>query len=119
MRNKSFEELNKLWYVLLKERNLLATQEAEARRLGQMFFGKHRETKCKSSMARIKSVLTERQLTHNQAVKLISQKESGKVSTESDLVLEENQHQIYKRAEIKRKVRKGLNYMKRRQVLFT
>lgn len=70
-------------------------------------------------MARIKSVLTERQLIHNQAVNLISQKETGKVSTESDLVLEENQHQIYKRAEIKRKVRKGLNYMKRRQVLFT
>lgn len=47
LRNKSFEELNKLWYVLLKERNLLATQEAESRRLGQMFFGKHRETKVK------------------------------------------------------------------------
>lgn len=70
-------------------------------------------------MARIKTVLTERQSIHKQAVDLISQKESGKVDSESDLVLQENQHQIYKRAEIKRKVRKGLNYMKRRQVLFT
>ncbi len=47
LRNKSFEELHKLWFVLLKERNLLATQEAESRRLGQMFFGKHREIKVK------------------------------------------------------------------------
>lgn len=70
-------------------------------------------------MSRIKTVLTERQLIHNQAVNLISQKESGNVSTESDLVLKENQNQIYKRAEIKRKVRKTLNYVKRRQPLFT
>lgn len=70
-------------------------------------------------MARIKSVISERQLIHNQAVNLIAQKESGTVSTESDLVLQENQHQIYKRAEIKRKVRKTLNYVKRRQPLFT
>ena len=70
-------------------------------------------------MSRIKTVLTERQLIHNQAVNLISQKESGNVSTESDFVLKENQNQIYKRAEIKRKVRKTLNYVKRRQPLFT
>lgn len=70
-------------------------------------------------MARLKTVLTERQLIHSQAVNLLAQKEAGKVSTESDLVLQDNQHQIYKRAEIKRKVRKSLNYMKRRQVLFT
>lgn len=70
-------------------------------------------------MARIKTVLTERQKIHQQATNLIDQKESGNVSTESDLVLQENQNQIYKRAEIKRKVRKGLNYVQRRQPLFT
>lgn len=70
-------------------------------------------------MARIKSVLSERQALHKTAVKLVNQKENGIVSSESDLVLQANQEEIYGRAEIKRKVRKSLNYVKRRQPLFT
>lgn len=31
---KSFKELHTLWYVLLRERNVLATQREERRRLG-------------------------------------------------------------------------------------
>ncbi|KAJ8462424.1 hypothetical protein ONZ51_g10910 [Trametes cubensis] len=34
LRRKSFKDLHTLWYVVLRERNLLATQQAEARRLG-------------------------------------------------------------------------------------
>lgn len=33
LRTKSFAELHTLWYVLVKERNILATQREERRRL--------------------------------------------------------------------------------------
>ncbi|KAG1151366.1 hypothetical protein G6F37_008643 [Rhizopus arrhizus] len=64
LRQKSFEDLHKLWYVLLKERNLLATQKHEANRLNipsQVWSNQGRMKKCQKSMARIKCVLYERQ----------------------------------------------------------
>jgi large subunit ribosomal protein L47 len=72
LRLKSFEDLHKLWYVLLKERNLLATQNAELKRLGvhkETFANKGRAKKCQQSMARIKFVLNERQIAYEIACK--------------------------------------------------
>ncbi|KAJ3366975.1 39S ribosomal protein L47, mitochondrial [Allomyces javanicus] len=74
LRQKSFEDLHKLWYVLLKERNLLATQKLEAKRLNVDFLHKDRVVKCKKSMARIKGVLTERQLTWEEAQKEVGRR---------------------------------------------
>ena len=34
LRRKSFKDLHTLWYIVLRERNLLATQAAEGRRQG-------------------------------------------------------------------------------------
>ncbi|KAG0002357.1 54S ribosomal protein L4 mitochondrial [Entomortierella chlamydospora] len=73
LRLKSFDDLHKLWYVLLKERNLLATQKEEARRFHiskQYFSNKGRQVKCQKSMARIKFVLNERRLAWVEATKL-------------------------------------------------
>ena len=36
LRRKSFKDLHTLWYVVLRERNLLETQTLEAKRLGAM-----------------------------------------------------------------------------------
>ena len=34
LRHKSFKDLHTLWYVCLREKNLLATQKEEVRRMG-------------------------------------------------------------------------------------
>ncbi|KAG8754597.1 54S ribosomal protein L4 mitochondrial [Ceratobasidium sp. 428] len=74
LRRKSFKDLHTLWYVLARERNILATQEHEARRMeidDRSFTSvNQRDRRCKKSMARIKQVLNERRLAYDQAVKL-------------------------------------------------
>ncbi|KAG0289164.1 54S ribosomal protein L4 mitochondrial [Linnemannia gamsii] len=73
LRVKSFDDLHKLWFVLLKERNVLAAQKEEARRFHiskQYFSNKGRQIKCQKSMARIKFVLNERRLAWVEATKL-------------------------------------------------
>ncbi|KAL0245661.1 hypothetical protein I308_104795 [Cryptococcus tetragattii IND107] len=67
LRQKSFKELHTLWYVLLRERNVLATQREERRRLGigsrvDGVLNAKRGFRCRKSMARIKYVLNERRL---------------------------------------------------------
>ncbi|ORZ18801.1 mitochondrial 39-S ribosomal protein L47 (MRP-L47)-domain-containing protein [Absidia repens] len=71
LRLKSFDDLHKLWYVLLKERNLLATQREEAKRLKVhrlVWTNAGRVKKCQQSMARIKFVLNERQRAYESAL---------------------------------------------------
>ncbi|CAB3987271.1 39S ribosomal L47, mitochondrial [Paramuricea clavata] len=60
LRQKSNEDLHKLWYVLLKERNMLLTVQAEARRQEVVMPSPQRFHKVKKSMAMIKVVLDER-----------------------------------------------------------
>ncbi|KAI8879761.1 MRP-L47-domain-containing protein [Backusella circina FSU 941] len=74
LRQKSFDDLHKLWYVLLKERNVLATQREEARRLKlpkQLWTNAGRMKKCQKSMARIKFVLNERQREYELATAVV------------------------------------------------
>ncbi|KAJ7134634.1 mitochondrial 39-S ribosomal protein L47 (MRP-L47)-domain-containing protein [Mycena epipterygia] len=74
LRLKSFKDLHTLWYVLLRERNLLATQCEEMRRLGLMpdrhVTSRLLITKCRKSMARIKAVMNERRLAYEGALAL-------------------------------------------------
>jgi len=60
LRRKSYDDLQKLWYVLYKERNMLMTESEIARRYGQYFPQPERKEKVKKSMGAIKQVLGER-----------------------------------------------------------
>jgi len=68
LRMKSFEELHKLWFVLLKEKNFLMAEQHEAKQ--QRIRWKHhgRLKKCKMSMKRILTVLSRREI-HEQALR--------------------------------------------------
>lgn len=118
LRRKSFDDLHRLWWVLIKERNLLATQAAEARRMGQRWFGNHRVHKCGLSMARIKTILTERQMLHEKAASLLKQKQLGKSFTEAELLIAQQKQDKMRQLWRKRHFRKRMNYYSRRRSLF-
>ncbi|KAE9395080.1 hypothetical protein BT96DRAFT_923105 [Gymnopus androsaceus JB14] len=85
LRLKSFEDLHTLWYILLRERNLLATQQEE----------------CRKSMARIKYVMNERRLAYEGAVKLAEEEKKSHIT---DLVLKQQlaEHQQEREQLVKR-----------------
>ncbi|KAL4366711.1 hypothetical protein GQ457_05G034230 [Hibiscus cannabinus] len=60
LRLKSWDDLHKLWYVLLKEKNMLMTQRQMLHAQNLRFPNPERVPKVRKSMCRIKQVLTER-----------------------------------------------------------
>ncbi|ORY68039.1 mitochondrial 39-S ribosomal protein L47 (MRP-L47)-domain-containing protein [Leucosporidium creatinivorum] len=78
LRRKSFSQLHQLWYILLRERNVLLTQREEARRLRVDLKGFSSQPEklrmCQKSMARVKQVLAERRLAALQAAQILREK---------------------------------------------
>ncbi|KAH7429335.1 hypothetical protein KP509_09G042100 [Ceratopteris richardii] len=62
LRLKSWDDLHKLWYVLLKEKNMLLTQKQIMNSHNLRFPNPERLPKVRQSMCRLKQVLTERVL---------------------------------------------------------
>ena len=60
LRLKSHDDLHKLWYVLLKEKNKLKSDFLMCKQLGQNFFGKNDLKKVNLTMSRLLTVVNER-----------------------------------------------------------
>ncbi|KAJ7780690.1 mitochondrial 39-S ribosomal protein L47 (MRP-L47)-domain-containing protein [Mycena maculata] len=85
LRLKSFKDLHTLWYVLLRECNVLATQREEMRRMGVLKrrISTHALTmRCKKSMARIKGVMNERRLAYEGAAALVEKEREDATNAE-------------------------------------
>eukprot|EP00164_Ancoracysta_twista_P010767 GFYU01016365.1.p2 GENE.GFYU01016365.1~~GFYU01016365.1.p2 ORF type:complete len:103 (-),score=22.75 GFYU01016365.1:70-378(-) len=61
LRQHSFDDLHKLWWVLLREKNVLMTELDSAKSAGVPMEGRDRIRKVRKSMSRIKAVLGERE----------------------------------------------------------
>jgi large subunit ribosomal protein L47 len=73
LRIKSNTDLHKLWYILLKEKNMLLTMEHECKDAHRLFPSPERLDKVKESMRNLESVVRER----NQAYHLLETGETG------------------------------------------
>lgn len=73
LRIKSNTDLHKLWYILLKERNMLLTMESECSRAYKLFPNPERIDKVQDSMANIETVVRER----NKAYHMLEVGETG------------------------------------------
>ncbi|XP_027093330.1 uncharacterized protein [Coffea arabica] len=62
LRLKSWDDLHKLWYVLLKEKNMLMTQRQMLHAQNLRFPNPERISKVRKSMCRIKHVLIDRKI---------------------------------------------------------
>lgn len=75
LRNKSWEDLSSLWWVCAKERNRIATQEYERRRV-EAGYGEHesdeRDNRVRKTQRAIKHVLTERWYAYQNAWKEVN-----------------------------------------------
>lgn len=86
LRNKSYEDLHKLWFVLLKEKNLLLTERQQSRDQGVSWRKPVRLQRVKKSMARLKSVENERRLIKQNGVLLPINKSGREMHGTEELV---------------------------------
>jgi large subunit ribosomal protein L47 len=66
LRIKSNKDLHQLWFVLLKERNMLLTMEHECKEKGHLFPSPERLDKVKDSMTNLEEVVRERNKAYHE-----------------------------------------------------
>lgn len=87
LRRKSFDDLHRLYFVIIKERNMLQTAKAFYKFYGKMFEHNERILNCKKSMQRIKQVIKEREELAREMAweEFVQKRDSGKYVWPIDL----------------------------------
>jgi len=101
LRQKSFQDLHKLWWVLVRERNMLETIRFQCRAEKRVMPHFSRIRKLKKSMARLKTVVGERNRIYKQNLTNIALKEEEEFQQENDARMREQRNT--ERALIKKK----------------
>lgn len=92
LRLKSHNDLHKLWYVLLKEKNKLKSDFLVSKQMQQMFYGFTDIVKVRQSMARLLTVVNERKKLRTEYRKVledeyIAKKKSEEAKAEEERIL--------------------------------
>jgi hypothetical protein len=116
LRIKSFEDLHKLWYVLLKEKNMLLSLKHEAKRTGQEVPNFGRLKMVKISMARLKGVVGERTRAYNAAHAVSAEAVAEQPAPESPRPQSLRKSRLPKQIAVVRNVSKPLNARGRKRV---
>jgi len=102
LRFKSSEDLHKLWYVLLKEKNAMASDNQLKRKIYGKIGPQGRMSKCRVSMARVLTVINERKKIRDDYRKHLEEEYLKTKKEDYDKLNEEEQ----KRQELEPKVPK-------------
>jgi large subunit ribosomal protein L47 len=84
LRLKSHEDLHKLWFVLLQEKNKLKSDLLFSIQLGQQFYGHDHLFKTRKSMARLLTVVNERKKIRNEYRKYLEDQYIEKCKAEEE-----------------------------------
>jgi hypothetical protein len=88
LRLKSHDDLHKLWYVLLKEKNKLKSDWLVSSQLGQQFYGYSDILKVRLSMSRLLTVVNERKKLRNEYRRHLEDEYIAKKKAEEQTALE-------------------------------
>lgn len=88
LRLKSHDDLHKLWYVLLKEKNKLKSDWLVSQQLGQMFYGYSDIIKVRLSMSRLLTIVNERKKLRNEYRRHLEDEYIAKKKGEETLAIE-------------------------------
>ena len=94
LRLKSHDDLHKLWYVFLKEKNKLKSDMLLSQQMSQMFYGYSELVKVRLSMTRLLTIVNERKKVRNEYRKHLEDEYIQSKKAEEKVALEASNEKL-------------------------